>query len=407
MRVTHLSTFRTGGAGTAAWRLHRALRDSGMCESRFASLQETSSECGGVQISRHYPRWYHRLLSRVGVDLTETAKQRRSLARLDLKEASFSFPRSDIRLLEAFSTLETDIVNLHWVSGILDWPTFFRECDRPVVWTLHDMNPFLGGFHYTCDRERANTTSVEADARMIALKRSALSGMNNLTLVSPSFWLSEEAGRSELLSGYPSHVIPNGVDTKVFRQYNKDLARSLFNIPQNVPVLLTLAEDLRAYRKGCDVLLEALALSPLPKHWLVVSAGRGQLRIHGYRSMSFGSIQDERLLALLYSAVDMLVVPTRQDNLPNVVLESMACGTPVVATNVGGLPEAVDEGRTGCLAEKVGAYALSEALRRASRTDFDRDEIRCAAKTRFDIAVTARRYQEVYARIQSGTSGCR
>lgn len=399
MKVSHFSTYRYGGAGTAAWRLHQALRASGVAESLFASLEGTPDAEGGITLSKHYPRWYERVLQKAGIDTAEEFRQIRRSPQLELGNLSFSFPRSDLRLEETLSAREADVVNLHWVAGLLDWPTFFPRCKKPKVWTLHDMNPFLGGFHYTCDRDLAGVAARREEGEILKLKRESLSEVSDLTLVTPSRWLAEEAGSSELLSRFPCRVIPNGLDTTVFRPFPKAFSRAVFGLDGDARLLLTLAEDLSSYRKGADVLADALKQTPLPSGWELVAAGRGRLEVPGYPTRSLGSINDDRLLALLYSAVDLVVVPTRQDNLPNVVMEAIACGTPVVASNVGGILDMIEHGKNGCLAESAGNSALAAALREAAAAEFDREAIRADAVARFDQSVTAKRYEILYREI--------
>ncbi len=399
LKVAHFSTCRSGGAGTAAWRLHRGLRVSGACESAYACMGTTPESEGDYVIPKHYPRWYQRLMQRVGIDTAEAFRQTRRSSGLDLGNLSFSFPRSDLRLEETVAARQADLLNLHWVAGMLDWPTFFQRCDQPLVWTLHDMNPFLGGFHYTCDRDLAGMAARREEEEILQLKREALSGATKLTLVSPSRWLAEEAGRSELMSQFPCRVIPNGLDTTVFRPFHQAFARSVFALAEEARLLLTLSENLGSYRKGADLLAGALKETPLPKGWEVVAAGRGRLEVPGYPTRSLGSINDDRLLALLYSAVDLVVVPTRQDNLPNVVMEAIACGTPVVASNVGGIPDMIEHGKNGCLTESAGNSALAAALREAAAAEFDREAIRADAVARFDQSVTAKRYEILYREI--------
>ena len=263
------------------------------------------------------------------------------------------------------------------------------------------MNPFLGGYHYTIDRELAPEWIRKTDSTIQRQKVSILKETDSLLVVSPSKWLKKEAESSKAFSDTHVRHIPNGVDTRIFQPYDRLLARSLFGLDAHTPILLTAAETLSSYRKGTDLLQNALRLSPLSPDWSVVTAGMGSIDAKPYHFRNIGPLGDERLMALLLSAADLVVVPTRQDNLPNVIIESLACGTPVVSNPVGGVSEIITTGFNGVLSEETAPDALAAALTKAAETSFQKGSIRADAIKRFDHQVMAEAYFALYKGIHS------
>jgi len=402
MRVSLISTQKGGGAGIAALRLHRALVKHSEITSTFCSLDPLGPlDTGGFTIRKLYPRFYARALQRLGIATNELYRDQRDSKKFALGEFPFTYPRSDIRLIDAVAPTNPDLIHLHWVSGLLDWETFFPKAPYPIIWTLHDMNAFLGGFHYTCDRDQSLAPALGEESRIIQWKQDVLQNVKNLTVVTPSHWLAEEARNSKLLGQFNVTCIPNGIDTSIFRPFPREFARSLFGLNPDAPLLLTAAENLSSYRKGADLLRHALESEPLGQDWEIITAGMGSLELPPYQVTNVGPIADERLMALLYSAADLVVVPTRQDNLPNVVIESLVCGTPVVATNVGGVPEMIQPGINGILTESLTPESLAEAIATAALTNFDSKRIHEEAVAAFDLSITANRYTELYKECQN------
>ena len=271
-----------------------------------------------------------------------------------------------------------DILNLHWISGFLDSNSMFRQVpDRAhLVWTLHDMNAFTGGCHYNagCEKHLSGCGSCpqlgstqERDlSRQIWNRRlSAYSRLapSKLRLVAPSRWMASEIQRSELLGRFPVSVIANGVDLDAFAPRNKAFARDTLGLPQEANVLLFAAHAVDERRKGFSALMAALGGLREDLNLHLVAVGRYSVSPDmGIPFRSLGYISNERLLSAVYSAADLCVVPTLQDNLPNIAIESLACGTPVVGFNVGGLPDIVDHGHTGLLVPVGNSQALRESI---------------------------------------------
>ena len=309
-----------------------------------------------------------------------------------------------------------DVVQLHWVDGFVDYEAFFRSLTekRPIVWTLHDMNAFTGGCHYDggCGRfaekcgacpALASRDATDFSRKVWERKRKIFEALprERLHVVTPSRWLGEEARRSSLFGRFPRSVIPYGLDTEIFQPSGGKERRKALGIPLQAKVILFLADGVDIPRKGYNLALRALEQIPASSEICILTAGRGMVPDNRrFAHVHAGEIADDRLLASTYSAADLLVVPSAQDNLPNTMLESMACGTPVVGFDAGGIPDGVRDGKTGFLAPAGDSAALATAMRTLLDNDALRAEMtancRRIALEDYAIEIQARRYIELY-----------
>ncbi len=377
MNITHLSTSDVkGGAAISAYRLHRGLllaqQESSMLVLHKASQDETVVEFFpptdlGSRIKRRF--------------------RRRAIVR-DAKEYEGRKPSgyevfSDERSPFGQSILPQigpcDIVHLHWVASFLDYDSFFRVIphEKPVVWTLHDMNPVTGGCHYDmeCGRHQqgchacpqlGSTHAKDLAAEIWARKLAIVSQvpLHRLCLVTPSRWLGRVAKGSRLFARFRVETIPYGIDLDAFAPRDPSVARDVLGIPRDAKVVLFVAEIVDNARKGYAQLMTALSRcsKELEGLWLLSVGHKGARGPEGMRGSHLSHIDNERFLSLVYSAADVFVIPSLQDNLPNTVLEALACGVPVVGFDVGGIPDMVREGETGRLVKRGDIDGLRRAI---------------------------------------------
>lgn len=414
--IVHVSTDDvTGGAARCAYRLHRGLVADGH-ESRMLVRRKRSDDptvtrfrpgrAPGRRLARRWRRWRIR---RDHDRWADSAPEWRE---------PFHGDRSEYGGEVAGALPECDVVHLHWVSGLVDLVGFFDRIppDLPVVWTLHDMNLFTGGCHYDwgCGRYRERCGACpqlgsgdEQDLSREVWRRkdelfSALSS-DRIRLVTPSRWLAHRVEESSLLSGrFPVEVIPYGLDTEGdFTPRDRGFARDLLDVPAEADVLLFAAHSVENARKGFGLLREALEGLACREDLWVLSLGKGEPELpRGIGSRHLGYVSEDRFLSVVYSAADLFVIPSRQDNLPATVLESMACGTPVVGFAAGGIPEMVRPGETGGLAEDGDVDDLRRVLE--NLLDDDARRVRLSTRCR-EVAVReyalerqARDYAAVY-----------
>lgn len=311
----------------------------------------------------------------------------------------------------------SDLYHLHWISSFIDIGTFFERTTRPIVWTLHDMNPFTGGCHYTrsCTQhvdvcgpcpQLGSSSANDLSRAIFERKRSALAPAireQRLHIVAPSNWLAEEARESRLLGDAPVHMIPHGLDHDLFRPVPSSKSRVRLGIPPDHTVLVFIAASTDNDRKGGAYLAEALERIDVP-NTTVLSIGkkrpRFQSRLHHVHA---GYIDDDTELAALYSLADIAVVPSMQEAFGQTVLEAMACGTPVVGFAAGGIPDMIRPGRTGWLSETGRVASLRKKIQEALTSDEARRRMarqcREVVEAEYTLEVQAKRHIELYESI--------
>jgi len=321
----------------------------------------------------------------------------------------FSFPNSDLDITQSEIYKEAAIVNLHWVANFLDYKSFFEKNKKPIVWTLHDMNPFTGGEHYLeaylgIDelgfpiKRKLSDIEISIAKENLAVKIKALSNAENLTIVSPSRWLAAEARNSEVFKNKPVFCIPYGLDSDIYRPRDKNYSREILGIPKRKKVILFVADSVDNNRKGFVFLKRAFDQLEDPE--LVLCAiGHKNKELETIENVyELGVVHDERLMSIAYSAADVFVIPSLMDNLPNTVLESLMCGTPVIGFPVGGIPDMIQDGINGFLTADVSVDSLVVTLNKFldNPSCFDSTEIRENAVKKYDQKVQAKQYIDLY-----------
>jgi glycosyltransferase involved in cell wall biosynthesis len=332
----------------------------------------------------------------------------RSEAGLD----KFSFPNSKFEIEKSLLVQNSDLINLHWVADFLDYKSFFNSVKaKPIIWTLHDEAPFSFGQHYneklvlnSSDQLRvriktAQELKVEQKIRDFKLK--VFEKVENLTVVGPSKWISDESRKSEIFSKYETHIIPNAVNTEIFRLWDKQICKRLFQIDDDRPSILFVADNLNDNRKGFRLLINALKnLNNEKLNFLIVGSGefdKAEFEIN-HKLIFLNRVNDERMMSIIYNAADLFLLPSIMDNLPNTAIESICCGTPVIGFNVGGIPEIVKNGENGYLADSLDSENLSENILKGLRniSIFDNIHISMLARNKYKLEVQAKRYVELF-----------
>jgi glycosyltransferase involved in cell wall biosynthesis len=306
-----------------------------------------------------------------------------------------------------------DVINLHgfnqWYRPTIDPADWISVAGKaPLVWTLHDFWPVTGCCDYLTECPQFAKADPASPGPRSTCERSSQQGLRikaaieavrgRIVFVSPSRWLADVA-RPWLEGSTRIEVIPNGLDLSVFAPHDAAAARRALNWPDAGRLVLTVAENLDAPRKGMALLQDAWR--SLRGAARLVTLGETKPERWPGGTLHAGTILDPRLLKLVYAAVDAVVVPSQVDNLPNVLLEAIACGTPCVGFDVGGIPEVIRENQTGWLARRGDAADLARALNAAVGLDDAgraalRASCRCIAETKYGSELQARRYLDVF-----------
>ena len=413
MKIVHLLTHDTGGAARAALRLHEGLftlgHDSQVLvkhrrrpDPHFLSV-ETPSGIRGRIVARFRSAWLQRKLDRYAdsraADL-EIFSHAKSACPADLPR---SLPPSDV-------------YNLHWVASLLDYARHLplMAARAPLVWTLHDMNPFTGGCHYAlgCDRFLSNCGRCpqlgsqrdnDLSSENWRWKHRGLGDMpsNRLVVCAPSQWLAAEARRSSLLGRFRTVVVPYGIDANLFRPIGRSIARAALGIPPEARAIMFAADSITNPRKGMTYLCQALDRITHENDLLLLALGGGAYGLPLKTPiLPLGHIDNDRCLALAYNAADVFVAPSIADNLPNTILEAMACGVPVVAFSSGGIVDLVRPYTTGLTVPPMAVDALAAAIMMILSDAALRGRMaqccRSIIMNEYSLTIQAQRYQTIY-----------
>ena len=370
MKVLHLNNSDIyGGAARAAYRLHQGLQSIGVTSEML--VQNKSSQDRAVAAPKtRFSQSIARM--RVTVDVLP-------LKLYSQRQGSFSTQWLPDKIIPKIEQLNPDIINLHWINQAFVQIETIAKLKQPVVWTLHDMWAFTGGCHYSWDCSRYTAScgacpqlgsSKNWDLSRWVWQRKAKAWKNsNLTIVTLSSWLAKCASSSSLFKDFRIELIPNALDTEKYRPINQKVAREILRLPEDKQLILF--GSLQATsdkRKGFHLLqaaLQDLSQSGWQDNLELVIFGASQPENppeFGFKAHYLGTFSDDLSLALLYSAADVFVLPSVQDNLPNTVMEAIACGTPCVAFKIGGMPDMIEHQKNGYLAQPYQIEDLAQGI---------------------------------------------
>lgn len=408
--LTVAATDRIGGAGIAAYRTHQALLDAGITAEMLV-WRKTSSDPS-----------VHRLATRLSLPARAgrklAARRHQSLLESNPRlpgGAYWSLNLYGYAIAPVIKSFDADIAHLHWVGDNFLPIQQLASIKQPLVWTLHDMWAFTGGCHYAGDCMRFVETCGncpqlvdgrrdDISARVNKQKRSAWAQLP-LTLVCPSRWLADCAGQSAVLRNKRIEVIANPIDTRAFKPLDRREARVAFNLPLDKKLVLFGAADGTADpRKGFAYLREALSAFAESDGVELVIFGAdnedngGSIDLNAPMRRT-GMLRDNVSLNLLYSACDVFVLPSLQDNLPNTLLEALACGTPCVAFDTGGIGDLLQHQENGYLAQLADAADLRRGIEWSLAQEWQPERIHQQVAERYAADRISEQYIKLYQSI--------
>lgn len=409
MKVLHLNTGdRDGGAARAAYRIYQGEDRAGI-DARFLSIEKHQDnprimtiEGKPNKLKKQFNiHWGNLLMKVAGVKV-----------KTPWSPNIIPFP-----LMGQFFKHRWDVVHLHWVNGGMLDIHELAETEQPVVWTLHDSWAFTGGCHipYDCRKYEEGCKecpqligSPRFDLAKKVFEEKIKAYPKNITVVCPSNWLAECARKSLLFHDKDIRVIPNGLDMELYRPQDKLFSRRVLQLPSDCKIILFGAMGATSdENKGFNYLYEAIRR--LPEKFVgerniqlvVFGSGNPEKEIDfGYPVRYMGRLYDDISLNLLYSAADVMVVPSKSENLPNAIVEAMACGTPCVGFRIGGIPDLIRHKESGYLAEPYVADDLANGIAFVLGYTGCREKMLAQArsdiKEKCAIEIVVKQYLELY-----------
>ncbi len=416
MKILHITTYDIqGGAARAAYRLHKGLRQIEQ-NSQMLVRYKSSTDDSVVPLTPAPPTPDNFFL--------ETIIQENYIDshRTPLSDTIFSlpYPGYDLSILTVVQM--ADVINLHWVARFQSPFTLQKlfTLGKPIVWTLHDQWAFTGGCHYSagCKKYRHDCASCPQlidDSfnlpKAVLKDKIALFKNANLAIVSPSHWLASCAQKSKLFKDLRVEVIPYSLEVETFSPLPKPKAKKKLGLGPETITILFGAVDAKEKRKGFQVLLAAMqrCLSNA-KFQQLIADERLKILSFGHLNddlkaidipvLSLGYLESDEKISLVYSAADLFVLPSLEDNSPLTMLEAMSCGTPVIGSSVGGIPDMVKDEVTGKLFSPGESKKLSEAilsfLFNSKQQEIMGQNCRQLIEKDYALPVQAKRYLDLY-----------
>lgn len=413
MRVLLVNTSeKTGGAAVAANRLMEALNNNGVSAKMLVRDKETYNinvvGLGTSVLSKRHFFW-ERIIIFIRMHFSM-----KKLFSIDIANSGF-----DITRMKEFK--EADVIHLHWINqGMLSLKSIKKilASDKPVVWTMHDIWPATGICHLTlgCNRFKSHCRycrllpskgSRNDLSTKIFKKKLRLYHNQGIRFVACSKWLEGEAKKSALLVGSKVTNIPNPIDTRVFCPGDRMQARVNSGLPADKRILLFVSQRVSNPNKGMSYLAEACNIlsqqypEMLGDTVVAVLGGhaeelREQLPFELY---PLGYVSDTKRIVDIYNSADLFVLPSLSENLPNTIMEAMACGVPCVGFKIGGIPEEIDHLRNGYVAAYCDSADLAKGIRWVL-TSADGESLRNEAVKKVRVSYSqqsvAMKYIEVY-----------
>ncbi|MDD5570029.1 MAG: glycosyltransferase family 4 protein [Bacteroidales bacterium] len=411
MKILSLCNFDIhGGAARAMLRLHNGLKDAGI-DSKILVCQKNCDdnsifETHTGRLSKIINKTYQHYI-RLGKGISDGSVESRFHPRLICDN-----------IIREINKFNPDIVHLHWLSESFVKTETLSKIKVPIVWTLHDMWPFTGGCNYDnyCGKYKLNCGKCpllksnkdnDLSRKQHIRKYNYYNKIENLTIVSPSKWLGESAKESSLFSKRTIKIIPYGIDTNKFKPVEKNKARNILNLPPDKKIILFGAIGATSdERKGFKYIIPSLQkLKYQNIEFAVFGSSKGSEINENpkFKTNFFGHLKDDDLI-LLYSAADVMLAPSVQENLALTIIESLSCSTPVVSFDIGGNKDMINHKNNGYLAKPFETddfaagidYVLSEEKNTAdSLQENARKKVLC----NFTNEISANSYIKLYKEI--------
>ena len=401
-----------GGAARASYRLHKALLKNGI-DSQMLVQNKSSDDYTVISDSSKLKQLLNKTRNTIDSLPLKIYKNR------DKGTFSLNWLYS-IKLIKKINEINPDVVHINWINAGMLRIKDLVKINSPIIFTMHDNWLFTGGCHvkYNCDRFQSNCQKCpklnskfiyDLSSWTFNRKKKVFIKLENSIIISPSKWLMDEAKKSALLKNFHIVNIPNIIDVNVFKPIDKVISRKIWSLPQEKKLILfgavgALSDKNKGFKelsKGLENLDKDLNIE------FVVFGSSQPQNAHdfGFKTHYLGSLHDDVSLVTLYSAVDVMVVPSLQENLSNAIMESLACGTPVVGFEIGGNSDMIEHQKTGYLAKPFESKDLADGIEwvlNASKYNELCINAREKVVREFDSALVVEKYQALYKKVIVG-----
>ncbi|WP_150466453.1 glycosyltransferase family 4 protein [Francisella sp. SYW-9] len=401
-----------GGAGKAAYRLHQSLLDIGI-DSQMLVMNKRGDDYTVLAPESNLEKLSAFFKPRVEQALIKKRYKNK------LKEVFSSANISSKNLVKKINSINPDIVHLHWINGAMLKVEDIAKIKASIVWSLHDMWAFTGGCHYTNGCENyikgcGNCPILSSDNRKdlsnkTFKRKQRVYQHKSMTIIGLSQWLNKTASESPLLKEQEHKNLPNPINTQSYKQFDKYISRQLWNLPSNKKLILFGAMSATSDpRKGFEelnlALKEMLETSNNIELVIVGSSKPKNPPQFNFKTHYLGILSDDVSLATLYSAVDVAVVPSKQENLSNMIMENLSCGTPIVAFDIGGNSDMIEHKSNGYLAKAFDSHDLANGIEWVLNNEgYDNlcKNARAKVLNEFDNRIVVKKYIRLYQEVLS------
>ena len=376
MRILLVNTSeKKGGAAVACRRLMTALKDEDVEVCMLVRDRQTD-DTSVVPLPKSWRHRWHFLRERLTIWFHNLFEWKNLFA-VDIASKGWDITRMD-------EFMQADIIHLHWINqGMISLKVLNKILDsgKPVVWTMHDMWPLTGichharncdGYYKACGQcPYLRIKYLRNDlSHQVFNKKSDIYNRHSITFIGCSEWICQETGKSALAKEQKIIHIPNAIDMQIFHKEDKMFARKLMGLPQDMKLILFGSAKITDKRKGIDYFVSAchhvLQMAPELKDQIgVVVFGKHSEELNHlipFTVYPMNYIKEDNRLVELYNAVDVFVTPSLEENLPNIIMEAMACGTPCVGFQIGGIPEMIEHRHNGYVARYKDAEDLASGI---------------------------------------------
>ena len=366
MKVTHITTLDKSGAGRAAIRIVQALQSLKVNTVLLCLFTQLGLIDGIMRFVPKRNNLFKRILYRLGLRKRDYEQRAKLFSKYHVVDG-MHWLHSDLRVDKHTTIKQADIIHLHWIDQMIDLSSFLEHTTQPIVWTLHDMGAFSGVCNYyyaycskfeqKCGACPALSSNIEDDLSRREWKMKYdlyRKHLQRLHIVTCSNWLADCARKSSLLCDVDIQVIPNCIDIDVYKPTKK---KKQDNVIRFMLGAVNAKDPNKGYERLQHIVNKFASRVKQQIEVLVVGQNSEDLSFHeNVIVKSFGFVEKDSDLATIYNQADLLLYGSYRDNLPNMIMEAMACGVPVVAFPVGGIPDMIIHEKTGYLADTEEDY---------------------------------------------------